>query len=298
MTQGKKVTLAAPAKINLGLEVLGRRSDGFHDIRTVMAMVNLSDTLTVAIVGTSAASRVEGVKEENLIARALAAYRKQRPRSPMLGWSIEKRIPLAAGLGGASSDAAAMLRAANHLCPDPLDEHLLYELAADLGSDVPFFLNGPAAVASGRGTKLEVIELPRLDLLLVVPRVELRGKTQLLYSLLQSSDFTDGTRIDDLIHTIRTGRTPSRLMLRNAFGRALCSHVPRIQQLQDVLERDLDFPWGLSWAGPGHYVIAPIGEHDEIRRHLESRFPAWLETSSVTTLHAVPDLSVDTTGSG
>ena len=296
MTADQKVTLAAPAKINLGLEILGKRADGFHEIRTVMAMVGLCDTLTVADRAIIVSSPVEGVVEDdNLIARALSAFRTRAARSPEISWAVEKRIPMAAGLGGASSDAAATLRAANQMCADPLDDRELHELAAGIGSDVPFFLGGPAAVASGRGTDLVTIEAPRLSLLLVVPRVVLRDKTRHLYSLLQSSDFSDGSRIDEVVDAVEHGHTPSHLMLQNAFSRALCTHVPRIERLQMVLTREIGLPWGLSGAGPSHYVLAPPGEHDGVRRHLDSRFPAWIETFSTTTLETNPELSIEST---
>jgi 4-diphosphocytidyl-2C-methyl-D-erythritol kinase len=158
---------------------------------------------------------------------------------------------------------------------------------------VPFFLNGPAAVASGRGTVLHAIVPPSLDLLLVVPRVELPRKTKLLYSLLQPADFTTGSRIDTFVQALAGGRAPTSELLQNAFSRALCEHVPEIGRLQRALERDIGLPWGLSGAGPSHYVLAPTDEHEAIVDSLDPRFPDWLASFSVHTLDRIPGLAIE-----
>jgi 4-diphosphocytidyl-2-C-methyl-D-erythritol kinase len=294
MNRGLKVSFNAPAKINLGLEVLGRRGDGFHEIRTVMTMVSLCDTLTVANRGILPVSPVRGVDEQdNLIAKALSTYRACIPQSPELSWSVEKRVPVAAGLGGASSDAAAAIRAAALMSAEPPGDPELHRMAGELGSDVPFFLRGPAAVASGRGTELQVIAAPKFDLLFVVPKVELPQKTRLLYSLLKPSDFTDGSRTDRVVQALKRDRLPTSELLQNAFSRALCEHVPGLQCLQRVLSRDIGLPWGLSGAGPSHYIIAPKGDHEAIIDHLDLKFEGWLASFSVHTLDTRPEPTLE-----
>jgi len=159
------LTLRAPAKINLGLEVLRRRPDGFHDLNTLFATVGVEDTLTLLPNETgSVECRVEGnpalaAEPDNLVVRAARLVR-ERWGTPGLGVSIRlhKAIPAGAGLGGGSSDAAATLLGLRSLWNLTLDDADLLALAATLGSDVPFFIHGGLALGSGRGEVLEPID--------------------------------------------------------------------------------------------------------------------------------------------
>jgi len=143
----------APAKINLTLRVLGKRADGYHELESVVQMVTLADRLTLESAGELAFTCSDPAleNEENLVVRAARLLQPYNaiPRGARI--HLEKRIPAQAGLGGGSSDAAAVLLALNELWEirKPLDE--LAPLAASLGSDVPFFLYTPTAIARGRG---------------------------------------------------------------------------------------------------------------------------------------------------
>src|SRR5688500_15047283 len=137
-----RLTLTAHAKVNLTLEVLGKRADGFHDIRSVMQRISLADTLTVeraeGLTLTCSDPGLEG--PENLVWRAAELLRTECGVAEGAALRLEKRIPVAAGLGGGSSDAAAALRGLNELWRLRLSGERLWELGARLGSDVPFFL--------------------------------------------------------------------------------------------------------------------------------------------------------------
>lgn len=199
----------APAKVNLGLAVLTRRGDGFHEIETLFARTALHDDVVVTLqpegpagvapvtLRTGSEGQLPGVDQlvsgtDNLMTRAAEAYlsafaeaRSQETgvepagRLPSVSLELVKRVPVAAGLGGGSSDAAAVLRAlnradsANSAAGQPVvDAAKLTQLALTLGSDVPFFLTGwPAALARGRGERLTPTDLPRLDLVLVNPGI-------------------------------------------------------------------------------------------------------------------------------
>lgn len=177
MTPARTLSLQAPAKINLLLRILGKRSDGFHDLDTLFQAVELHDQVTVAAVDEGVALQVEGADvgptEENLAYRAARGLLDASGADLGLAIRLVKRIPAGAGLGGGSSDAAAVLRAGNALLPTPLPDPTLHELAADLGSDVPFFLSGSAlARGTGRGEVLEALpSLPPAALVLVMPPV-------------------------------------------------------------------------------------------------------------------------------
>jgi 4-diphosphocytidyl-2-C-methyl-D-erythritol kinase len=153
----------APAKINLGLHVLGRRADGFHDIETVLVPVPWCDAVEViAGAGQGIALTVSGdapavPEEENLCFKACLAFGAKRAL-PALHMHLHKVIPAGAGLGGGSSDAAAVLRIVNGMLPSPVPEAELEALAAQLGSDCPFFLRGRPCLATGRGEVLETFD--------------------------------------------------------------------------------------------------------------------------------------------
>ncbi|GDY13559.1 4-diphosphocytidyl-2-C-methyl-D-erythritol kinase [Planctomycetota bacterium] len=173
------VTLAAPAKINLFLEVTGRRSDGFHGLETVFQTIELHDTVQVEVVPAEPGSdqpqnRIAlscddpslPVDQRNLAWRAAAAYLSLHPFG-QVAITLSKRIPHGAGLGGGSSDAATVLRALALHDPAPPD---LFGLAAGLGSDVPFFLLGGTAHATGRGEILAALpDLPDLPITVLMP---------------------------------------------------------------------------------------------------------------------------------
>lgn len=168
--------VCAPAKINLNLRVLGRNeATGFHDIETWMVPVTLADGLRVELTGTpgiqlTCSDPALDAGAGNLAWRAADLFLREAGHPGGAVIELHKTIPHGAGLGGGSSDAAAVLRALNELTGEPLPAPRLAALAAQIGSDVPFFLGGGAAVARGRGELLEPRPLPHaLDLLLLKP---------------------------------------------------------------------------------------------------------------------------------
>lgn len=159
-----ELTLHAPAKVNLTLIVGARRDDGYHDVSTVMQTVGLYDTLTLTggsgltMTCTDPDLPADG---SNLVLRAAALFCQElRLPVPDLHLHLQKRIPSQAGLGGGSSDAAAVLRAMRTLYAPEVSDAELERMAAALGSDVPFFIRGGTALATGRGERL--VPLPRL----------------------------------------------------------------------------------------------------------------------------------------
>jgi 4-diphosphocytidyl-2-C-methyl-D-erythritol kinase len=167
--------LTAPAKINLSLSVLGKRPDGFHAIESHFVAITLADTLTLEPASDSGilficSDATLPCDDSNLVVRAARRFFETAQMSPAVRIHLEKAIPHGAGLGGGSSDAAATLRGLNQLCGSPLAPEALHALAAELGSDVPFFLAGGSAICRGRGEIIEPVPFPTpLALLLVKP---------------------------------------------------------------------------------------------------------------------------------
>ena len=169
------VRVAAQAKLNLHLRVLSREESGFHSIETIFHRIDLADDLNVAITGGERTLDVDGDNtgptEKNLALRAAAAYAGHAGWPTGFRIELRKRIPVGAGLGGGSSDAAAVLRALNSLSPQPIPMIGLLQLAASLGADVPFLASDAVmAIAWGRGERmLRCAPLPRRDILLMTP---------------------------------------------------------------------------------------------------------------------------------
>ena len=153
---------AAHAKLNLSLAITGRRADGFHELISLVAPIGLADTLTLDVgrpLGLTCDDASLPVDGSNLVLKAAAAYVKRRPSAPTGHFHLTKKVPHGAGLGGGSSDAAAALRLLDQASGDPIGLEVLETLAAEVGSDCPFFVRGQAAVMRGRGERLEVLPL-------------------------------------------------------------------------------------------------------------------------------------------
>ena len=151
---------AAQAKLNLSLAITGRREDGFHELVSLVAPIALADTLTLdvgrplALTCDDPSLPVDGT---NLVLKAAAAYARRRPSAPTGHFHLSKLVPHGAGLGGGSADAAAALRLLDRASGEPLGPEALEALAAEIGSDCPFFVRGQAAVMRGRGERLAIL---------------------------------------------------------------------------------------------------------------------------------------------
>ncbi len=176
------ISLKAPAKVNLFLEILGKRDDGYHEIETIMQEIDLADNLQFEEIQ-------EGVKlecndknipinQDNLVCKAANLILKECDIKKGVLINLEKNIPVGAGLGGGSSDAATTLKALNSLWKVGLNDGELMEFAAKLGSDIPFFINGKTSLCSGRGEMISPVEVRvRMDYLILFPRVHISTET-------------------------------------------------------------------------------------------------------------------------
>ncbi|MCK0198793.1 4-(cytidine 5'-diphospho)-2-C-methyl-D-erythritol kinase [Ancylobacter sp. 6x-1] len=167
----------APAKVNLTLRVLGRRVDGYHELVSLVAFAGMGDrlellpgeNLALTVSGPNAAEA--GAGDENLVLRAARHLAERRPGLRVGRFHLVKHLPVAAGLGGGSSDAAAALRLLARANGMRLDDPVLHAAAEATGSDVPVCLAGRSSLMSGRGERVERVDLPRFGLLLVNPRL-------------------------------------------------------------------------------------------------------------------------------
>ena len=182
----KAIRVSAPCKINLHLRVLDRRADGYHDIESVFQLVSLADGLSVSIAGDSGECRVVSPCMElppvNTVSRAVELFREETGVREGLRIDLDKRIPSGAGLGGGSADGAAVLFALDRLFGTALDRAVMARMAAVIGSDVPFFLEGAAAIVEGRGERVTPVAA-REDLYGVLVWPDVHSSTAEAYGL-------------------------------------------------------------------------------------------------------------------
>lgn len=185
--ENDRLTIHAPAKVNLHLETLGKRPDGYHEVETVMVTIGLYDTMVFRAADSGTVVQCDDPRlpcdSSNLVVRAVNLVRQETGLDLGIGIDLTKRIPMAAGLGGGSSDAASTLVALNLWWNLGWSRERLAELAAQLGSDVPFFLHAPAAIGRGRGERVTPCFMAMtLNLVVVCPPVGL--STRMVYEQL------------------------------------------------------------------------------------------------------------------
>jgi 4-diphosphocytidyl-2-C-methyl-D-erythritol kinase len=172
--------IPAPAKLNLALVVGPRREDGCHEVATVLQRLDLADRIRLEPESTLT---VDGFAGDTLVRAALERLGEAAGVGTRWRVRIDKRIPVASGLGGGSSDAASALVLANRTLPQPLEPGALHELAASLGADVPFFLRSGPALGTGTGTDLEPLELPQdFWVVLILPNGAAKRSTADVYA--------------------------------------------------------------------------------------------------------------------
>ena len=250
--------LLAPAKVNLAFEALGRRDDGYHEVRTILQAIDLADglafeeaddlTLTVEPKG---AAPVEG----NLVLDAARLLQREAGVERGAALHLTKRIPTAGGLGGGSSDAATALLGLRRLWGLALDADALRGLAAQLGSDVPFFVSGGTALGEGRGERLTPLPTPQGAAVIAVPDASRpRDKTGQMYGLLTPEQYTDGSVTADAERRLRSGAPLSDGVL-NAFDAVAGEAYPFHAALREAFASAGLRP-ALCGAGPSMFALA------------------------------------------
>jgi 4-diphosphocytidyl-2-C-methyl-D-erythritol kinase len=250
--------LSAAAKVNLALEVLSKRDDGYHEIATVMQTVDLTDRLTLEDADT-VELRVsdESVPSDgtNLAVRAAQTLRVAAGVDRGVRVALTKRIPVAAGLGGGSADAAGVLVGLNRLWGLRWPRGRLEEVAVSLGMDVPFFLRGGGALATGRGERLESVAAGGLALVLVNPRFG--SSTAEVYGRVTPAMYTDGRRAQTMVEALRSRRaTRVASNLYNGLEAAVAPSCPEIGRMRAALLAAGALGAAMSGSGPTVFGVA------------------------------------------
>jgi 4-diphosphocytidyl-2-C-methyl-D-erythritol kinase len=269
-----EVRIPAFAKINLRLEVLGKRPDGFHELRTIFQTISLRDELVLrATRGTGISLRVEGdavlsgeAAEKNLVYRAVDVLRRELRDRDGVEMVLRKKIPAGRGLGGGSSDAAAALRGYLRLTGREIDPARLLGLASSLGADVPFFLMGGRALGIGRGDEIYPLpEMARRTLLVVSPG-EIHVPTPNAYQWLKARELYGA----DAREALTKRRENLRLWefcalswsaqgtgLVNDFEEPVFLRYPRLKQIKRVLLQNGAAEASLAGSGSAVFGVFP-----------------------------------------
>ena len=286
------LTLQEPAKLNLALEVLGKRQDGFHEIRSVVQTINLCDGLSFRLsqdIEFNCADP-DWVPEASLVSKAANLLQRTTGCSKGAAIEVNKRIPLVSGLSGDSSNAATTLRGLNQLWGLGLSLAELLELASQLGSDVPFFLYGGTALVRGRGEIVTPLSpLPHMWAVLMIPPVpRMPGKTGRLYASLKTTHYTDGQITDRLVALLAEGRevTPSNLF--NVFDGVAFDSFTGLKEYREQFLQAGAQEIHLAGSGPTLFTLAKDkAEAEKIYWHLQQQ---GLESCLTKTLEAIEPL--------
>lgn len=284
------LTIQAPAKLNLTLEVLAKRPDGYHEIRSVIQAISLCDSLSFRLSQEVAfkCNTPDWAPEKSLVSKAVSLIQETTGCAKGATIEVSKRIPLVSGLGGDSSDAAATLRGLNKLWELGLSREKLLGLAAQLGSDVAFFLYGGTALVEGRGEIVTPLPpLPHMWVLLIVPDVPRPpDKTKQLYASLSSNHYTDGQITQRLVEKLREGSkfTPS---IFNTFENVVFSGSSEVKVYRDhTVKIGTRIP-GVHLAGSGPTLFTLIkdkAQADDLYARCQKQYT---ETYLVETLVAM-----------
>ncbi len=291
--------LRAAGKVNWSLEVLGDRPDGYHEVRTILQTIQLGDyvelraasELSLSVRGATRAFRrvSREAPETNLAYRAAVLLRERTGVSAGAEIRLSKRIPVSAGLGGGSSDAAATLRGLRELWGLSISDEDLAAIAAGLGSDVPFFLRGGSALASGRGDVLAPLpDGPPQRLVLAWPeRAGPADKTARMYAALRPEHFSDGSRTERLADRLRAGEPVRDEDVYNVFERLLLDVDPAAAE---TFQRAADLGLGephLAGSGPAFlFLLASEQPAEPLLQLLQAGDRLGLRATETATLPA------------
>jgi 4-diphosphocytidyl-2-C-methyl-D-erythritol kinase len=262
------------AKVNLALVVGRPRADGYHDVATVMQRIDLCDWLELRQ-GTSL--NVSGFAGDTLVRRALELLAAAAGIEPCWAVHLDKHVPLGAGLGGGSADAAAALLLANRTLAEPLPGERLHTLAAEIGSDVPFFLEPGPKLAEGRGESLRPVDLPQdYWVLVAMARNAVKQSTGGVYARFDALGGGDGfderrAAVHAAVASCRRPRDLGRLPGNDLYEAAGGSPLPALLRLAGAFRADL------SGAGPAVYgLFNHRREAEAARRRLPSGARHWI----------------------
>ncbi len=261
----------AYGKINLGLWVIGKRPDGYHDIYTLMHTISLKDEIVIKPSSTlkvKSSSPLIPENEGNIVYKTAKLFEEYTGIPQNYEITIYKNIPVGAGLGGGSSNAAAVLKTLNELSGNPLTEEELYEIAEKIGADVPFFIKGGMAVAEGKGEKLKHFEKTlNENIFIIYPNIQV--STERIYKLINEKLLTKEDKINIIDSLLAEYEIEKYLEgLENILGEVAKELYPEIKEVENTLSY-LGYKGFVTGSGSGVFGFG--SPSDELKKACELR---------------------------
>lgn len=266
------ITIEAYAKINLGLDVLRRLENGYHEVKMIMQMVDLSDTLTFELrndkeIEITADTEKLPCDEHNLIYKAAKIFFEETGEPFGVSVHLTKRIPIAAGMAGGSTDAAATLKGLNQLAGEPLSLEKLQEIAVKIGADVPYCVMGGTALSEGIGEKLTKLAAPP-ETVLLIAKPDIDVSTAFVYQNLHLDRLSGHPDIDGMRKAIESGDLGGITdRLGNVLETVTIPNYPIIGQIKELCKNG--GCEGTLMSGSGPTVFAIFTEKEKARRVAE-----------------------------
>jgi len=282
-----RTVVTAYGKINLFLDVLRKREDGFHEVAMVMQGIKLADYIAVTPAEENLLQcnqRYLPTDQNNLAMKAVLLMQKEFPHLPPLHINLEKYIPVAAGLAGGSSDCAAVLQGINRMFDLKLDRYDLMALGAQLGSDVPFCLGGATALATGRGEIITPLpDCPKLYLVLIKPKFGV--STANVYKNLRVKEITEHGDIAKYIGALAEGKKTAILQgIYNALEYSTFELYPYVSELKQELRRQGAEYVLMSGSGPTIFTAFEQKEQAyAFYKKIKRNYPRVVFTETITT---------------
>lgn len=275
------ISLKAFAKINIGLKILNKREDGFHNVETTLATINLCDLLTMDEIDSGITVEAEGLDvqpEENLCYRAADTFMQRHGITRGVKISLIKNIPVGGGLGGGSADAAAVLKGITKLFDMYVEDKELMEMASEIGSDVPFFIKGGAAYAKGRGDELKFFKLPHMRLVLYYPGYPI--STKWAYEEYDKMRLTPEVDVDN-ISPGKKKKIRKGFALENSFEKIVFKRHPDLLDVKTRLLAVGAFFVSLSGTGSCLFTLVDEKTQEKITKYLDGIGAQYFEVATV-----------------
>jgi 4-diphosphocytidyl-2-C-methyl-D-erythritol kinase len=253
----KKIKVKTPAKVNLTLEILNKRDDGYHNLQSIMQAISLYDYLTVEVspadtvkINLSGNSKNIPYDSSNLVYKAAVKFlEKANIKGAEININIEKHIPVAAGLAGGSTNAAGTFYALNKLYKDVLSDEELDELCASLGSDLNFCLHGGCMLCTSRGEITEKLPFVQQDITLIKPKKIGISTKEAYESFAAMSDKSNPDNTTKLIKLLKKGKFNQKL-LYNSFEKAILPNYEELENIKKTIKNSL-----MSGSGSTFFVL-------------------------------------------
>lgn len=252
------------AKINLGLEILNKRNDGFHSIKTIMTKISLFDEIDIRKSSKNSVIQA-GIEEEKNLVTKILNFMQEKYFDEKLEINIKKNIPYSSGLGGGSSNSATVIKGINEYLKLNLDSKEMFDIALKFGSDIPFFLSSSSAMVQGRGEVIRFIENPNINyLLLICPNINLENKTSKVFNILDN--FTNGETQEKLLNKIKSNIKITESLF-NGLEKSAFLVFDELSEIKDKLS-ELSLP-NISMSGAGPSFFSIIDNENDGMNYLE-----------------------------